>query len=159
MDISRLDLVTLASLAGEAASRLVLERLRAAGHNGVRVSHGYVFQRLLVEEPTVGELAEALGMTQQGASKHVIQLEESGWAERFDDPADRRVRRVRLTDAGRRLIQDARGIRAELDDAVATRVGAQALEAARSALAELLDLADPEQRARHRRVPLPDHDR
>lgn len=154
MDLRRLDVTTLSALAGGAASDYVLERLRALGHAGVRVSHGYVFQRLLGAEPTIGELADALAITQQGASKHVAQLEALGWVERFGDAQDARVRRIRLTDAGRRVIEDARRVRAELDERLAAQVGPADVAATRRTLAALLGLTGDDVRAQERRVPL-----
>lgn len=106
----------------------------------------------------IGELAEALSITQQGASKHVVQLEELGWIERFGDAQDARVRRIRLTDAGRRVIEDARRVRAELDEHLAGKVGAADLAATRRTLAALLGLTGDDVRARERRVPLGDRD-
>jgi len=34
----------------------------------------------------------------------VDRMEQAGWVERLDDPADRRVKRIRLTAAGRKLL-------------------------------------------------------
>ena len=158
MDLHALDLATLSSLAGDAASAAVLERLRQLGHVGVRRSHGYVFQRLLVGEPTIGELAEALAITQQGASKHVAQLEELGWVERFPDPGDARLRRIRLTAAGHGVIEDARRVRGELDERLSELLGERDVTAARRTLAALLELTGRGGPARERRVPFVDVD-
>ena len=59
----------------------MLEHIHNAGHRGVKASHGYVIQRLIEEEPTIGALAASLGMT-QGASKQVNDLESLGFVER-----------------------------------------------------------------------------
>ena len=42
----------------------------------------------------MGELAEALGVTQQAASKSVLELEKLGYVERQPDLVDSRVRRI-----------------------------------------------------------------
>ena len=94
-----LDLPVLISLTGPVVSQLVLDRIRDAGHRGVRASHGYVIQRLVEGEPTIGALADSLGMTQQGASKQVNDLESLGFVKRVSDEHDGRIRYVRLTDA------------------------------------------------------------
>ncbi|WP_211195841.1 MarR family transcriptional regulator [Agromyces sp. H66] len=154
MDLRLLDVTTLSALAGDAASDYVLEHLRTLGHTGVRLSHGYVFQRLLATEPTVGELAESLAITQQGASKHVAQLEALGWVDRFGDAHDARVRRIRLTAAGRRVVEDARRVRAELDERLSRQVRDGDLAATRRTLVALLELTGGDVRARDRRVPL-----
>jgi|SRR5829696_5466327 len=131
-----LDLPTLAALAGSAANQHLLRRLRNNGYAGVRTSHGYVIQNLIDESPTVGELADRLGVTQQAASKTVVEMERLGLVARAPDPADSRVRRVTLTSQGHALLGAGRAARAELEQAVGADVGD--LRAARRALVSLL---------------------
>jgi DNA-binding MarR family transcriptional regulator len=131
-----LDLPTLAALAGSAANRHLLRRLRDNGYAGVRTSHGYVIQNLIDESPTVGELADRLGVTQQAASKTVVEMEGLGLVARAPDPADSRVRRVTLTSRGHALLAAGRAARAELEQAVGADVGD--LDGARRALVSLL---------------------
>lgn len=138
LDPATIDLATLAWLAGSAANDVFLERLRATGHPGVRISHGYVVQRLLDGTPTVSELATVLGITQQAVSKQVTELEQLGYVERRADPSDERVRRVALTRRGRNLIADARRIRTRLDRRLADTVGQARLDDARAVLVELI---------------------
>lgn len=132
-----LDLATLATLASDSAGDFLLEKLHAT-HPALRTSHGYVFQHLLVRSPTVGELAELLGVTQQAVSKSVAELESLGYVERQADPYDSRVRRVSLTAAGRSAIERGRAARAALEKELLREVGAPALEAAKKALVALL---------------------
>ena len=132
-----LDLPTLAALAGAAANQHLLRRLRNDGYAGVRTSHGYVIQNLIDESPTVGELADRLGVTQQAASKTVVEMEALRLVARVPDAADSRVRRVQLTDEGRALLAAGRAARAELERAVGADVGD--LGAARRALVSLLE--------------------
>jgi DNA-binding MarR family transcriptional regulator len=132
-----LDLPTLAALAGAAANQHLLRRLRNDGYAGVRISHGYVIQNLIGESPTVGELADRLGVSQQAASKTVVEMEALRLVARVPDAADSRVRRVQLTDQGRALLAAGRAARAELERAVGADVGD--LGAARRALVSLLE--------------------
>ncbi|MBA9004306.1 MarR family winged helix-turn-helix transcriptional regulator [Thermomonospora cellulosilytica] len=134
-----LDTGTLALFVGFAAAESVQAALAAAGFGDLRFSHGYVFQHLIDAEPTVGDLATGLGMTQQGASKAVLELEGLGYVERVPDPRDARIRRVRLTGRGRAAIDAARTARAELEERLRQRCGTGALDAARTVLADLLD--------------------
>ncbi|NUT91422.1 MAG: MarR family transcriptional regulator [Saccharothrix sp.] len=140
LDPAGIDLATLAWLAGGAANAAILAELREAGHAGVRTSHGYVVQHLLTGSPTVSELADLLGVTQQAASKHVLELERLGYVERVPDPADSRVRRARLTERGHEMVDDARRIRRRLDARLKALVGEDAADATRRALTVLLDL-------------------
>lgn len=55
------------------------------------------------EEHSVGELAAALDTSLAAMSRAVDGLFERGMVEREEDAADRRVKRVRLTAAGRRV--------------------------------------------------------
>ena len=143
VDPAELDLPTLASLAGAAANRHMLRRLRDDGYVGVRTSHGYVIQNLIDESPTVGELADRLGVTQQAASKVVGEMEGMGLVTRDSDRSDSRVRRVTLTARGQALLTAGRTARAELERAVVANVGdlAAAKQALLSLLQETGDLA------------------
>ena len=55
-------------------------------------------------EPTVKELAERLGLSVPGTSRNVEGLLRRGYLERREDSADRRMKRLRLTDAGREVL-------------------------------------------------------
>ncbi|MFC4493474.1 MarR family winged helix-turn-helix transcriptional regulator [Streptomyces ovatisporus] len=138
VDPRALDTGMLALFVGFAASGHVQEQLAARGHGDLRFSHGYVFQHLIDAQPTVGELAAELEMTQQGASKTVAELERLGYTERAPDPRDARVRRVRLTARGREAVEASRQARAELEERLAARFGEGRLAEHRELLAELL---------------------
>ncbi len=156
LDITALDITTLASIGGEAALGLVRRRIAEAGHPAVRDAHGYVFQRLINNEPTIGELAAALRMTQQGASKHVAELERLRYVERVADASDNRIRRVRLSAQGREVIAIARSVRAEIDGQLRGAVGEEALQTARTVLSVLLDVVGRTEQVRSRTVPAPE---
>jgi DNA-binding MarR family transcriptional regulator len=155
VDPSRLDLPVLASLTGASVDELVLARLLAAGHPRIRRSHGYVFQRLLAEAPTVTELGVALGVTQQAASKAVIELEELGYVERRPDAADNRLRRIMLTASGRAVIDLGRRLRAELEAEALESLDPADVEAGRRLLLALLAATGGLDAITRRRVPLP----
>ena len=53
------------------------------------------------EERSVKALAESLGVSLPAMSRAVDGLFERGFVGREEDPGDRRMKRVRLTDAGR----------------------------------------------------------
>jgi len=64
------------------------------------------FMRSLLRGPrTVTELAESLNTSLSAASQLISRLVSSGFIERLDDPKDRRVRLVKLSDKGIALIQ------------------------------------------------------
>ena len=56
------------------------------------------------DEVSVKELADRLGLSLPGASRMVDGLLRRGWLERREDPSDRRMKRVGITAAGRKII-------------------------------------------------------
>lgn len=150
-----LDVAILSSLVGTALDERTLDALRAAGHPHVRRMHGFVFQHLIDDQPTVSQLAALLGVTQQAASKSVVELETLGYVRREPDPLDSRRRRVALTDHGRQAIAVSREVRATLSQALREEVGEHAVSTARRVLVALLDELGSTAAVSDRRVPLP----
>ena len=56
-------------------------------------------------EVSVKELSDRLGLSLPGASRIVDALMRRGWLERREDPDDRRMKRIGITDAGREIIE------------------------------------------------------
>jgi DNA-binding MarR family transcriptional regulator len=106
------DLTLLLTALHAAVDAEVLRRLAAAGHPRLRGSHGYVFQHLVQGPMRITDLARKLGMTLQGASKVVLELEQLGYVGRRVDPDDRRNRIVELTAHGWAGIEAGRAARA-----------------------------------------------
>ena len=112
------------------ANRCLNDRLVAAvretGARDMRPAFGFVIRAVAAEEPTVGRLAEMLGVSRQAASKVV---RRDGRAAAIccarTDPADRRRTRLRLSAKGRRVRERAAAesdaIEAELRDAAGDR--------------------------------------
>jgi DNA-binding MarR family transcriptional regulator len=94
------------------ATAAVTRRMDDAGFVDLRPAHGYVFQHLVEGPMRVTELARKLGMTAQGASKSVIELERMGYVVRLSDPGDQRNRPVALTQHGWAAIEASRVARA-----------------------------------------------
>ncbi|HEY6631891.1 MAG TPA: MarR family transcriptional regulator [Rhizobiaceae bacterium] len=70
---------------------------------------------------TVGELADAIGITQPGATRTVGQLVELGVLESATAPDDQRRRIVSLTEEGKRLVAAAkRDVWPRIKDAIAS---------------------------------------
>jgi DNA-binding MarR family transcriptional regulator len=126
-----------------------------AGFPGVRVRHGYVFQRLLVAPTSITDLAGTLGVTQQAMSKTVAELISLGYVEASNDPSDARRRVLALTAHAHASIQEAHAVRAELEASIESVVGADRLAAARDALEALLAALGVADRVAQRAVPEP----
>lgn len=89
--------------------------------------HSYVFQHLLSGPKTIGELADLLGVTQQGASKSVAELERLGYVARQVAEGDLRVRQVHLTERGQAAIDAGRAARADVRADLEELLGARGL--------------------------------
>ena len=57
----------------------------------------------------MSKLAELLAVDMSVTSRHVAHVAERGWIERSPDPADKRSRILRLTPAGRDLLEELSG--------------------------------------------------
>ncbi len=152
IDPAALDVPVLVSLAAGSLQERARAWLAEDGLAGVRPSHGFVFQHLVDGSPTIGELAAALGVTQQAASKVVVELEGLGHVERRADPTDSRVRRVVLTDTGGDVVARSREQRAALEADLVDRFGRDAVETARAVLVGMLELTGGLPDVSHRSV-------
>jgi DNA-binding MarR family transcriptional regulator len=56
------------------------------------------------QEISVKQLSDRLGLSLPGASRIVDALLRRGWVERREDPDDRRMKRIGITDAGRTIV-------------------------------------------------------
>jgi DNA-binding MarR family transcriptional regulator len=56
------------------------------------------------QEISVKQLSDRLGLSLPGASRIVDALLRRGWVERREDPDDRRMKRIGITDAGRKIV-------------------------------------------------------
>ncbi len=133
------DLTLLFAALNAAASAEVTRRIAAAGHPHLRPAHGYVFQHLIVGPACVSELAGKLGMTVQGASKLVNDLERLGYVSRRVDPADLRNRIVELTARGWDGIEAGRAARAALTAELRAVLGEPAADDLIAALRQLAE--------------------
>jgi DNA-binding MarR family transcriptional regulator len=151
----RLDLAQSVSLLGAWVDGHVVQRLRAAGLAGLRPGHGYFVQRLLEGPATATEMAHALGITQQAASKAVRELVDLGYVVLAADETDRRRKQAELTDKGREAVALARTARAELDARLRAVVGERRFATALGVLDQAMTELGLEEAVRARRVPPP----
>lgn len=119
----------------EAANALIVRELERHGVSGIVPSHGTLLCLLYAEKDvSMCALAERLHRTRPTVTVLVDKLVALGYVTREQDPSDRRVTWVRLTDAGRALLPVFEAVSATLDSAV--RRGLSDAEAA--TLEELL---------------------
>jgi len=71
-------------------------------------------------ESPVNDLADHLGITMAAVSQLLAPLEEAGLIQRSEDPKDRRVKQISLTEKGKlRVVESIRARHAWLDDLAA----------------------------------------
>ncbi|MFF5205643.1 MarR family winged helix-turn-helix transcriptional regulator [Streptosporangium sp. NPDC000396] len=131
-------------LLGLAYNQLVDElhtHLDKAGFNRLqlRPAFGYAFRALARESLTTSQLAARLGITPQGAAKTVDEMVAAGFVERVPDPADGRMRRLRLTDHCRSLMAVAREFHAEVERRLAAEFGTEHIAVVRQVLNAIVD--------------------
>jgi DNA-binding MarR family transcriptional regulator len=90
-----------------------------------------------VEEVSVKELSERLGLSLPATSRTVDGLLRRGLLTRLEDPDDRRVKRVRLTDQGRAVVHQIVTARLQGLEAFATTLSDEQRAALMAALTDL----------------------
>ena len=108
------DVALLLQTCGLLVTERVMADCVAAGCADLRSNDGYVFQHLLAGPRRVSDLAPLLGVTQQGASKIVADMEHRGYVVREVDERDARARTVTLTDRALLAVRTARTSRARI---------------------------------------------
>lgn len=83
-------------------------------HKGISMAQINVLYQLYYRGSCeVLAFAQTLALSPAGASQLIERMVRQGWVERLDDPADRRVRRVHLTEPGRQLVVESIAARNE----------------------------------------------
>lgn len=138
-----MDLGVLLNLAFASFRQSLDADLAGSGFADLGPSYGYVFRRLADGACSLSALAQHLSMTAPGALKLVNEMVERGYVERTDDASDGRVKLLRLTERGRSALRRARDFHQRYEQALARRVGADVVAAARSMLQAIVDNAPP----------------
>ncbi len=119
----------------------LLLRVRAAfgdeDWDGLRQSHFRLLTSVPDQDIAITELAERLSMTKQGCGQFVAALADSGYLHVDIDTADRRVRVVRRTAAGTRMVQRVDARVGALEEQWAAEVGPRRYATFRRVLAEI----------------------
>jgi DNA-binding MarR family transcriptional regulator len=139
---------------GLRVNQLVVGRLLASGHDGVRESHGYLIQHLIEKDRSITELARRMEVTQQAVSKVVAELAGLGVLEVLAG-ADRRQKTIRLSERGRELVELSRKSRKKLEQRMIRAVGVLRYQEASATVAACLEALGGLQRIRTRRIVQP----
>jgi DNA-binding MarR family transcriptional regulator len=97
----------------------------------------------------VGDLAEVFGVSVPSMSRAVDGLVKKGLATRVEDPDDRRVRQVRITAAGKRLVETLVAVRQTGFEAFTSTLSATQRRKLDAAVDSLMDRDDIAQTYEH----------
>jgi DNA-binding MarR family transcriptional regulator len=150
-----LDAVVQLQIAGTLLGERVLAALVDRGFTDLRISDGYWFQHLVTGPRPITDLAQRMGITQQGASKAITDLERRGYVRRDAAAEDKRARVVSLTERGQAAITAGREVRRAEQARLRRRLGPEAYHAFTDALAVVLSSLDGPAVIAGRAVPLP----
>ncbi|MCD2190630.1 MarR family transcriptional regulator [Actinomycetospora soli] len=104
---------------------------------GLGARHFRLLSALPPDGTRVARLVEVSGLTKQALAQTLRPLEDGGLVEVVPDPADRRARVVRRTEAGDRVERALRAALARREDELAARVGAERWAVSAAVLREL----------------------
>jgi DNA-binding MarR family transcriptional regulator len=128
--------------ASRIVNRHVVEGLQARGYSGLRSTHTTLLSNMDLAGSSVTEAAERAGITKQAMGRLAAELEEAGYVRIETDPEDARVRVLRLTEQGNRLMLDSLDVMSELERRYADMIGATRLTAVLRGLSNFVAQAD-----------------
>jgi DNA-binding MarR family transcriptional regulator len=128
--------------ASRIVNRHVIEGLHARGYSDLRSTHTTLLSNIDLAGSTVTEAAERAGITKQAMGRLASELEGAGYVRVQSDPKDARVRILKLTKAGRRLMLDSLEVMAELERRYARSVGRDWLTAVLQGLVIFVEKAE-----------------
>jgi len=114
--------------ASRLANECALGRLAAGPGGGqLRPAHTALFPHLDFDGIRLTALASRAGVTKQAVGQLIDDLVELGVVERVRDPEDQRAKRIRFSRRGYAGLMHGLGVLVELQEALATTVGARRL--------------------------------
>jgi len=141
------DIGQLLIAAADVASDDFVKRINAAGFPSIRASHFPVFGTLDPEGTHISVMAKRAGMSRQGMSALVKDVEKQGFVSTSADTTDRRAIVVALTETGAQFCREAAKMSAEINRELTAAMGADRVVLLREALAAIAH-RDPSSTAR-----------
>jgi DNA-binding MarR family transcriptional regulator len=121
-------------LADQEFVRALRAATAAQGFDDQGRSDGYVLRTLSAGPTSISRLAERLGITKQGASQIVDDMERRGYVERRPDPSDARARLLHLTARGEAALAAARKFHQAYERKLRRQFGDGAIDSLRDVL-------------------------
>jgi DNA-binding MarR family transcriptional regulator len=131
------------------AARIYRSVVSGTDFDDLRPSHGNTMEQLELEDGLrLIDLSARAGMTAQSMGELVDDLEAKGYLERRPDPADRRAKRIYLTDRGRENARVAKRATADVERSLEELLGQQRYQQLRRTLKDIIAAEDGDTRQR-----------
>jgi len=127
----------------EAARQRLLDGLHSAGFTDLNASHLSILLYPGPQGLRPSDLAAGRQMSRQAVNYLLGQLEQLGYVERRDDPADQRSKRITLTPRARRAAVVMRQSIADLEQEWSDELGAERFAELKALLADLSAIVAP----------------
>ena len=132
---------TLLRTAYNAISAAIYRHVAQAAGAGLRPAHGNALEMLALHDGLrLTDIAAQAGMTTQSMGELVDDLVSKGYLRRQEDPADRRAKRIYLTDKGRRTADAGEVATTQAEEQILAALGPRQYQQLRRNLAAIAQL-------------------
>ena len=135
---------TLLRTAYNVLSTAIYRAVAETGAADMRPAHGNAMEMLAIQDGLrLTDIAARAGMAPQSMGELVDDLVSKGYLERHEDPADRRAKRIYLTEKGRATAAASRVVTRKVEGEISQLLGAQQYQELRRHLAAIAELDLP----------------
>jgi len=132
---------TLLRTAYNALSAAIYRHVEQAAGAGLRPAHGNALEMLALQDGLrLTDIAVQAGMTTQSMGELVDDLVSKGYLRRQEDPADRRAKRIYLTDKGRKTADAGQVAIRQAEEQIQAALGPRQYQQLRRNLAAIANL-------------------
>lgn len=125
--------------ASRIVNRHVVEELQARGYSGLRSTHTTLLSNIDLAGSSVTDAAERAGITKQAMGRLATELEDAGFIRVESDSQDHRVKLLRLTAEGHRLMLASFDAMADLERRYGRAIGKARLAELQRGLKSFID--------------------
>jgi DNA-binding MarR family transcriptional regulator len=132
---------TLLRTAYNVLSAAIYRAVSEAGATDMRPAHGNAMEMLSIQDGLrLTDIAARAGMAPQSMGEIVDDLVAKGYLARHEDPADRRAKRIYLTQKGRQTAQASRIALREVEQRISEILGMRKYQEMRRNLAAIAEI-------------------
>ena len=132
---------TLLRTAYNVLSAAIYRAVSEAGATDMRPAHGNAMEMLSIQDGLrLTDIAARAGMAPQSMGEIVDDLVAKGYLARHEDPADRRAKRIYLTQKGRQTAQASRIALVEVEQRISEILGVRKYQEMRRNLAAIAEI-------------------